>query len=84
MAKKAVQYENLENEESSQEIQEVKTAPKVKEIKNEDIIEGFEYLIAQLNDMEKYKKSINKPYRVAFYLKTQLNILLTSFQRSQK
>jgi hypothetical protein len=83
MAKKVI-YENLENEESSQEIQEVKEAPKVKVIKNEDIIECFEYLISQLNDLEKYKKSINKPYRVAFYLKTQLNILLTSFQRSQK
>jgi Txe/YoeB family toxin of Txe-Axe toxin-antitoxin module len=56
---------------------------KIKEITNDEVMQLFEKLEKKLSELELYKRSINKPYRLAYYLRKQVEILRLNFKRNQ-
>jgi hypothetical protein len=77
MAKK----EKLEVESVDEMIQYIEQS-KIKPIEKEMIIEKFEEFESLLSEMELYKRSINKPYRFAYYLRRQIEMLKNSAKKN--
>ena len=87
MAKKAaieIDITDLEQEINVKEVMAEIEESKIKPVTNEEIFESFEYLMDQLKRLELYKRSIKKPFKIAFYLRNQTEILYNSFKRSTK
>lgn len=77
MAKK----EKSEVESVDEMIQDIEQS-KIKPIEKDEIIEKFEDFENMLSELELYKRSINKPYRFAYYLRRQIEILKNSAKKN--